>query len=131
MWDPRRLTTLWTSTACNRYSFTFTFCTSISSYSRSPFHRNACHVFMQSLDAKQKQTTPSPGKYLLCYTELCRNTECFWLMHNTDLSPQRVALMYAPSRGQDVLLAYTLYQNSPGFDSQFQVFLLSLSWTSS
>jgi hypothetical protein len=26
MWDPRRLTTLWASTACYRDSFTFTFC---------------------------------------------------------------------------------------------------------
>jgi hypothetical protein len=57
-----------------------------------------------------------------CAIQNCAETRnTFWLMHNTDFSPQRIAIMYAASRGQDVLLAYTLYQNSPGFDSQLQV----------
>jgi hypothetical protein len=49
MWEPRRLTTLWASTACHRDSFTFTFLVVVVVDTFEDVFRSAVHFFRETM----------------------------------------------------------------------------------
>jgi hypothetical protein len=82
-----------------------------------------CSLTMPSINKRHRGQKKK--ECLLCYKELCGNKKCFWLMHNTGLESTEIChYVCSKQRGQDMFLTFSLYQKSPGFDSQFQVFFI-------